>query len=86
MAFFCNENLSLHYLERGQGEPLVLIHGLGGSGADWAFQVEALEKRCRLKRDGFATLPLGRVRFRSPAASPKTIHWLLTASMRGDSS
>jgi pimeloyl-ACP methyl ester carboxylesterase len=48
MPFFCNENLSLHYLERGQGEPLVLIHGLGGSGADWAFQVEALEKRFRV--------------------------------------
>jgi hypothetical protein len=31
MPFFCNEDLSLHYLERGQGEPLVLIGGLGGS-------------------------------------------------------
>jgi pimeloyl-ACP methyl ester carboxylesterase len=30
---------------RGQGEPLLFIHGLGGSGADWAFQVAALEKR-----------------------------------------
>src|SRR5580692_8834026 len=48
MPFFCNENLSLHYLERGQGEPLVLIHGLGGSGADWAFQVAELEKRFRV--------------------------------------
>jgi 3-oxoadipate enol-lactonase len=26
----------------------VLIHGLGGSGADWAFQVAALEKRFRV--------------------------------------
>jgi len=45
MPFFCNEDLSLHYVERGQGEPLVLIHGLGCCGAAWAFQVAALEKR-----------------------------------------
>ena len=46
MPFFCNnKNSSIHYLIRGQGEPLLLIHGLGGSGADWAFQVAALEKR-----------------------------------------
>jgi 3-oxoadipate enol-lactonase len=48
MPFFCNEDLSLHYLERGQGEPLMLIHGLGCSGAAWAFQVAALEKRFRV--------------------------------------
>src|ERR1700686_659872 len=48
MPFFCNEDLSLHYLERGQGEPLVLIHGLGCSGAAWAFQVAALEERFRV--------------------------------------
>jgi 3-oxoadipate enol-lactonase len=45
MAFFCNEKYSLHYLTRGKGEALVLIHGLGCSGADWAFQVAELEKR-----------------------------------------
>jgi pimeloyl-ACP methyl ester carboxylesterase len=48
MPFFYNEEFSLHYLERGQGEPLVMIHGLGCSGADWAFQVAALEKRFRV--------------------------------------
>src|SRR5258708_19803709 len=48
MPFFCNEDLSLHYVERGQGEPLVLIHGLGCCGAAWAFQVAALEKRFRV--------------------------------------
>jgi 3-oxoadipate enol-lactonase len=46
MPFFRNNNNpSIHYLIRGQGEPLLLIHGLGGSGADWVFQVAALEKR-----------------------------------------
>ena len=45
MTFFRNEKQSLHYLIRGRGEPLLLIHGLGCNGADWAFQVAALEKR-----------------------------------------
>jgi pimeloyl-ACP methyl ester carboxylesterase len=48
MAFFHNDKVSLHYLVRGRGEPLVLIHGLGCSGADWAFQVAALEMRFRV--------------------------------------
>lgn len=47
-VFFSDQEKSLHYLVRGHGEPLVLIHGLGGTGADWAFQVAALEKRFRL--------------------------------------
>jgi 3-oxoadipate enol-lactonase len=48
MAFFSDKEESLHYLVRGHGEPLLLIHGLGGSGADWAFQVAALENRFSL--------------------------------------
>jgi 3-oxoadipate enol-lactonase len=48
MPFFSDDKLSLHYLVRGHGEPLLLIHGLGSSGADWAFQVVALEKRFRV--------------------------------------
>jgi pimeloyl-ACP methyl ester carboxylesterase len=48
MAIFRHEALSLHYLQRGSGEPLMLIHGLGASGADWALQVRALEGRFRL--------------------------------------
>jgi 3-oxoadipate enol-lactonase len=48
MAFFRSDDLSIHYLERGRGEPLLLIHGLGCSGADWAFQVAALEQRFRI--------------------------------------
>jgi pimeloyl-ACP methyl ester carboxylesterase len=28
--------IELHYELRGQGEPLVLLHGFSGSGADWA--------------------------------------------------
>jgi len=48
MPFFRDDGLSIHYLERGRGEPLLLIHGLGSSGADWAFQVAALESRFRI--------------------------------------
>src|ERR1700761_326189 len=48
MAFFRRDGMSIHYLERGHGEPLLLIHGLGCSGADWAFQVAALERRFRI--------------------------------------
>jgi pimeloyl-ACP methyl ester carboxylesterase len=45
MPFFRDDDVSIHYLERGRGEPVLLIHGLGGSGADWAFQVAALERQ-----------------------------------------
>jgi 3-oxoadipate enol-lactonase len=48
MPFFRDDDLSIHYLERGRGEPILLIHGLGSSGADWAFQVAALEHRFRI--------------------------------------
>jgi pimeloyl-ACP methyl ester carboxylesterase len=47
-GFFEHTDRAIHYLERGRGEPLVLIHGLGSSGADWALQVPSLEERCRL--------------------------------------
>src|SRR5580693_10725447 len=48
MPFFRDDGLSIHYPQRGHGEALVLIHGLGSSGADWAFQVAVLEKRFRV--------------------------------------
>ncbi len=48
MPLFIHDGRPLHYLERGHGEPLLLIHGLGSSGADWALQVAALEERFRI--------------------------------------
>jgi len=45
MPVFCDQDLELHYLARGSGEPVLLIHGLGSSSADWAFQTLALESR-----------------------------------------
>jgi pimeloyl-ACP methyl ester carboxylesterase len=48
MPYFRDADHSIHYLEHGTGEPVLLVHGLGGSGADWAFQVSALESRYRV--------------------------------------
>ena len=48
MASLAYDGRALHYLVRGSGVPLLLIHGLGSSGADWAMQVRALEGRFRL--------------------------------------
>jgi 3-oxoadipate enol-lactonase len=42
------KNRSLYYRVRGKGENLLLIHGLGSSGADWEFQVRALERQFRV--------------------------------------
>ena len=39
---------SLYYRVRGHGQHLLLIHGLGSSGADWEFQVRALERHFRV--------------------------------------
>ena len=35
-------DLSVHYEQRGRGEPVLLIHGLGSSTEDWDPQVDAL--------------------------------------------
>jgi 3-oxoadipate enol-lactonase len=48
MPYFKHPACTIHYLERGRGEPLMLIHGLGSSGADWALQVAALEDKFRI--------------------------------------
>ena len=39
---------SLYYRVRGKGESLLLIHGMGSTGADWEFQVRALERHFRV--------------------------------------
>ncbi len=38
MPFFQLDDVRLHYRSLGSGETVVLIHGLGSSGDDWAFQ------------------------------------------------
>jgi pimeloyl-ACP methyl ester carboxylesterase len=48
MPFLELDGRRLHYLTRGAGVPVVLLHGLGSSGADWAFQAPALQERFRV--------------------------------------
>jgi 3-oxoadipate enol-lactonase len=43
-----NNGTKLHNRVHGSGEPVLLIHGLGSSGADWALQVLALEREFRV--------------------------------------
>lgn len=47
MAFVTNRGVRIHYQTIGNGNPLVLHHGLGGSGADWIDlgYVDALKDR-----------------------------------------
>ena len=48
MAIFTHAGRRLHYLERGTGTPVLMIHGLGSTGADWSLQAPALEPFCRM--------------------------------------
>jgi len=48
MPFFATDDVRLHYRSIGHGESLVLIHGLGSSGEDWAFQEAPLAADFRL--------------------------------------
>lgn len=40
--------IDLHYYDQGAGETLILIHGLGGVGESWRFQIEALSQAYRV--------------------------------------
>jgi 3-oxoadipate enol-lactonase len=48
MGTFIHEGRAIHYREQGRGDPLLLIHGLGSSGADWGLQLPAFDKRFRV--------------------------------------
>lgn len=56
---------ALHYVEAGQGPALVLLHGLGGCGEDWAPQIAHFSARHRVivpDLRGFGATPRGRRR------------------------
>ncbi|MCP9198711.1 alpha/beta hydrolase [Gramella sp. GC03-9] len=40
--------ISLEYLDQGEGEVVLLLHGLGSTKADWDMQLDALSKHFRL--------------------------------------
>ena len=57
--------IRLYYEVHGEGEPVVLIHGLGSSTRDWEFQVSDLSRRYRvitfdLRGHGQSDKPPGR--------------------------
>ena len=43
-----NNSINIEYLDQGEGEVLLLLHGLGSSKADWDFQIETLTKNFRV--------------------------------------
>jgi len=47
MPFAATNGIELHYTERGRGEPLVLLMGLGAAGSVWEEHVRAYEKHFR---------------------------------------
>lgn len=64
MPWFDHAGVRLHYLTRGSGRHVLLVHGLGSSGGDWAFQVPALEAHRRvilpdLRGSGLSDAPPG---------------------------
>lgn len=49
MPYFSHRGQRLHFTDSaGQGEPLLLLHGLGSRGVDWRPQVEALAGEFRV--------------------------------------
>lgn len=48
MPYFTHQNCQLHYEEYGQGEPLLLVHGLGSSIRDWEYQIPVLRQHYRV--------------------------------------
>ncbi|MFK3771304.1 alpha/beta fold hydrolase [Pseudomonas sp. NPDC089406] len=48
MACFEHDGCQLHYEVHGQGEPLVLLHGLGSSSQDWELQINEFARHYRV--------------------------------------
>ena len=47
-AYHVENDVQLFYEDIGSGEPVLLLHGLGSSSAEWAAQIEALAPRYRV--------------------------------------
>lgn len=48
MPDFIHAGCQLHYEDLGQGEPVLLIHGLGSSTADWEYQIPHFQQHYRV--------------------------------------
>lgn len=43
-----SNGIELEYLDKGEGETILLLHGLGSTKADWDLQIDALSKNYRV--------------------------------------
>lgn len=48
MPVFSYQNRSIHYLQQGHGEPVLLLHGLGSCAEHWLPQMTALSRHYRV--------------------------------------
>jgi pimeloyl-ACP methyl ester carboxylesterase len=48
MPFLSSGDVRLHFESSGQGQPVLLVHGLGSSSRDWENQVSVFAKRYRV--------------------------------------
>ncbi len=48
MPYFQIQDSNLYYETHGKGEPLVLLHGVGGNHASWFYQIDAWSEKFRL--------------------------------------
>ncbi|MFP3866725.1 MAG: alpha/beta fold hydrolase [Desulfobacteraceae bacterium] len=46
-CLFHSPCIEVNYYDQGTGEPLIFIHGLGGSATHWRFQMEEFSVHCR---------------------------------------
>lgn len=77
--------LSIHYVEEGEGVPLLLLHGLGSSAADWLLQMPAFSAHCRviapdLRGHGRTDKPRGPYSIAEMAADVAALQTALGAS------
>lgn len=48
MPLYQHLQYELHYLEKGSGKPVILLHGLGSHCQDWSYQIAVLSKEFRV--------------------------------------
>jgi len=48
MPYFETGEIKIHYQIHGQGDPLLLIHGLGSSGRDWEMQLDSFSRHFQI--------------------------------------
>lgn len=58
------DGVRIHYIEKGEGPPLLMVHGLGAYSFTWRYNIDELAKNFRvfaidLKGFGFSEKPLG---------------------------